>query len=59
MRCGLEEMTNHTLYYCEQVCMFWDYIGEVTACINPKQLLLLDVGYAVDNVSPHGQMRNV
>ena len=43
----------HAFYYCEQVCPFWSHVGEWTACID-KQLVLLDVGYVVDNVdSPY------
>ena len=47
---GLEEMAEHTFYYCEQVRPFWDYIGEWTTRLEPKQLVLLDIGYIVDNV---------
>ena len=39
-------------YYCERVCPFWDHVGEWTARIEPKQLVLFDVGYVVDNVLP-------
>ena len=46
---GLEE---HAFYYCERVRPFWDHVGEWTARIEPKQLMLLDVGYVVDNVLP-------
>ena len=51
-RCGsgLEEMAEHTFYYCERVRPFWDHVGKWTARIEPKQLVLLDVGYIVDNV---------
>ena len=49
---GLEEMAEHALYYCERVRPFWDHVGEWTARIEPKQLVLLDVGYVVDNVLP-------
>ena len=53
-RCGsgLEETAEHAFYYCERVRPFWDHVGEWTACIEPKQLMLLDVGYVVDNVLP-------
>ena len=53
-RCGsgLEETTEHAFYYCEQVRSFWNHVGEWTARIEPKQLVLLDVGYVVDNVLP-------
>ena len=37
---------------CERVCPFWDHVEEWTACIEPKQLVLLDVGYVVENVLP-------
>ena len=53
-RCAsrLEEMAEHAFYYCEQVRPFWDHVGEWTAHIEPKQLVLLDIGYVVDNVLP-------
>ena len=53
-RCGsgLEETAEHAFYYCERVRPFWDHVGEWTARIEPKQLVLLDVGYVVDNVLP-------
>ena len=40
---------------------FWDHVREWTARIEPKKLLLLDVGYIVDNVLPpfHGEKRVV
>ena len=49
---GLEETAEHAFYYCERVRPFWDHVGEWTARIEPKQLVLLDVGYVVDNVLP-------
>ena len=62
-RCGsgLEETAVHAFYYCERVRPFWDHVGEWTARIEPKQLVLLDVGYVVDNVLPpfHGEKRMV
>ena len=53
-RCGsgLEETAEHAFYYCERVRPFWDHVREWTARIEPKQLVLLDVGYVVDNVLP-------
>ena len=61
-RCSscLEETAEHA-YYCERVRPFWDHVGEWTARIEPKQLVLLDVGYVVDNVLPpfHGEKRVV
>ena len=53
-RCGsgLEETAEHAFYYCERVRPFWDHVGVWTARIEPKQLVLLDVGYVVDNVLP-------
>ena len=52
---GLEEMAEHAFYYCERVRPFWDHVGEWMARIEPKQLVLLDVGYVVDNVLPSFQ----
>ena len=51
-RCGsgLEERAELALYYCEWARTFWDHVGEWTARIEPKQLVLLDVGYGTDNV---------
>ena len=56
-RCGsgLEETAEHAFYYCERVHPFWDHVGEWTARIDPKQLILLDIGYVVDNVLPQFQ----
>ena len=58
---GLEETAEHAFYYCERVRPFWDNVGEWTARIEPKQLVLLDVGYVVDNVLPpfQGEKRAV
>ena len=58
---GMEETAEHAFYYCERVRPFWDHIGEWTATIEPKKLVLLDVGYVVDNVLPpfHGEKRVV
>ena len=62
-RCGrdLEETTGHAFYYGERVRPFWNHVDEWTACIEPKHLVLLDVGYVVDNVLPQfqGEMRVV
>ena len=49
---GLEETAEHAFYYCERVRLFWDHVGEWTARIEQKQLVLFDVGYVVDNVLP-------
>ena len=49
---GLEETAENAFYYCNQVRSFWDHIREWTAHVEPKQLMLLDVGYIVDNVLP-------
>ena len=49
---GLKETAEHAFYYCKRVRLFWDHVGEWTACIEPKLLELLDVGYVVDNVLP-------
>ena len=46
----MEETAEHAFYYCEQVDPFWDHVREWTARIEAKQLVLLDVGYAVHNV---------
>ena len=49
---GLEETAEHAFYYCERVRPFWDHVGEWTARIEPKKLVLFDVGYVIDNVLP-------
>ena len=45
-------MAEHTFYFSERVRPFWDHVGEWTARIEPKQFVLLDVGYVIDNVLP-------
>ena len=40
----------HAFYYCERVRLFWSHVDEWTARISPRQLVLLDVGYVMDNV---------
>ena len=59
IRCGsgLEETSEYAFYYCERVRPFEDEVGEWTARIEPKQLVLLDVGYVVDNVLPPFQVK--
>ena len=49
---GLEETVLHAFNCCVRVRPFWSYVGEWTARISRKQLVLLDIGYVVDNVSP-------
>ena len=53
-RCGsgLKETAEHAFNYCQRVSPFWDHIGEWKDPIEPKQLVLLDVCYVVDNVLP-------
>ena len=48
----LEKTAFQAFYYCERVRSFGSHVEEWTACIDPKQLVLLDVGYVVDNVNP-------
>ena len=51
-RCSssLEETALHAFYYCERVGPFWSHVEEWTARISPRELVLLDVGYVLDNV---------
>ena len=49
---SLEETALHAIYYCEWVRLFWSHVREWTACIDPKKIVLLNVGYVVDNVDP-------
>ena len=60
-RCGngLEQTAEYAFYYRERVRPFWDHVGEWMARVEPKQLVLLDVGYVVDNVLPPFQVRSV
>ena len=39
-------------YNCKQVSPFWSLVVEWATCISPQQLVLLDIGYVVDNVDP-------
>ena len=32
--------------------LFWGHVGDWTARIDPKQLVLLDVAYVINNVVP-------
>ena len=48
---GLEGTAECT-YYCEQVWPFWNHVWEWMACVKPKQLMLLNIGYVIDNVLP-------
>ena len=54
LRCGsgLEETALHAFYYCERNRPFWSHVEEGAARISPRQLVLLDVGYVMDNVGP-------
>ena len=58
LRCvsGSEETTEHAFYHYERVHPFWNHVREWKARIEPKQLVLLDVGYVVDNVLPQFQV---
>ena len=49
---GLEETALHAFYYCERVRLFWSHVKEWTACISPRELVLFNIGYVVDNVNP-------
>ena len=49
---GLEETAVHAFFHCERFRPFWNHVGEWTARIEPKQLVLFDLGYVVDNVLP-------
>ena len=49
---GQEETALHAFRYCERVRPFWSHVGEWMVHIDPKQLMLLDIGYVVDNVDP-------
>ena len=49
---GVEETALHAFYYCERVRSFWSHVEDWTARISPQQLVLLDVGYVIDNIVP-------
>lgn len=40
---GLEETAVDAFYHCRQVCPFWDYVGDLKACIAPDPLLSIDL----------------
>ena len=48
---GLEETALHAFYHCEWVCTFWSHVEEWTTRISPRELVSLDVGYVMNNVS--------
>ena len=52
---SLEETAEHTFYFCERVHPFWNHVGEWTARIESKQLVLLDICYVGDNILPQFQ----
>ena len=52
---GLEETAEHAFYYCERVHPLWNHVREWMAHIEPKKLVLLDIGYVLDNVLPQFQ----
>ena len=62
-RCGsgLEETAWHAFYYCERVRSFWSHVAGWIARISPKHLVLLHIGYVVDNDDPpyQGEKRRV
>ena len=45
-------MAVYAFYDCKRVRPLWDHVGEVKTRIDPEQLVLLDVGYVVDNSDP-------
>ena len=49
---GLEETALHAFYYCQRVRLFWSLVEEWTARISTRQIVLLNVGYVMDNVGP-------
>ena len=58
---GLEEMTKYAFCYSERVLPLWDHVGERMTRIEPRQLMLRNIGFVVDNVLPpfHGEKRVV
>ena len=59
LRCGRgdEEAATHAFYYCEQVRPFRGPVGEWTASIDPKQLVMLDIDNVV--LPSKGEKRKV
>ena len=49
---GLKETALQAFYYSERVHQFWSQVRECIARIDPKQLVLLDIGYIMDNIDP-------
>ena len=56
--CGgsLEETALHAFYYCEWIRPFWSHVEKWTARISSRKLVLLDVGYVMDNIDPPFQV---
>ena len=42
----------NAFFYCVRVRLLWSQVREWTEGTDPKQLVLLDVGYVVDNIDP-------
>lgn len=47
----LVEINVHVIYHCTQVHIFCDYIDEMTARIDPEQLVSIHLAYVCDNIS--------
>ena len=58
---GVEETVEYTFYNSERVRRFWSHVGKWTARIDPKKLVLLDIGYIKNSVeaSWKGEKRRV
>ena len=54
VRCRQEKETvEHAFFYCDNVTPLWRYVERLIDRITPDAPILIDVGYAVDNASPH------
>lgn len=47
---GLEKTTEHTIFHCSLVRLFWGHVGELTARIHIEQLVSIRFAYVCYNV---------
>ena len=49
---GIEETAKYAFFHCRRIRALWANVGAVTARIDSKPLVQLEVSYVVDNIDP-------